>query len=44
MMGVLPRFTADGLVDYLGIVVGITVAAALVKPIASQLQSAISKN
>ena len=39
----LPRFTADGLLDYMGLAIGLTIGFSLLRPVGEQVQQAISK-
>ena len=39
----LPRFTADGLLDYMGLAIGLTIGFSLLRPVGEQVQTAISK-
>jgi len=39
----LPRLTADGLLDYMGLAIGLTIGFSLLKPVGDQVESAISK-
>ena len=40
---ILPRLTADGLLDYMGLAIGLTIGFSLLKPVGDSVQSAISK-
>jgi hypothetical protein len=39
----LPRFTADGLLDYGALAIGLVVGFALFRPVADNIQKAVSK-
>ena len=39
----LPRLTADGLLDYMGLAIGLTIGFELLRPVGNQVEQAISK-
>ena len=39
----LPRLPADGLLDYAGLAIGLTIGFSLLRPVAMQVEQAISK-
>jgi hypothetical protein len=40
----LPRFTADGLLDYAALAIGLVVGFSLFSPVADQVEKALAKN
>lgn len=39
----LPRLTADGILDYMGLAIGLTIGFSLLQPVGDHVESAISK-
>ena len=39
MVGIIPRFTLDGIGDYVGLALGLTIGFAIFAPVASTVES-----